>query len=135
MRDDGQQRFATLVEPHFTALHRAAVRLTRHRQDAEDLLQELCLRAYARLDDLAAARSPLAWLLGTQYHLFIDLARRRRRAPFVAVASELAESTASALPGPDRAADAELGHRRLAFVWDEACATPTAAQQVPSYCE
>lgn len=120
MGDDKQRRFAALVEPHFAALYRAAVRLTRQRQDAEDLLQELCLRAYSRVDDLAGAQSPLAWLLSTQYRLFIDFARRRRRSPLVAVADaiDLAETTPSTAPGPERAVDGELGQRRVALVWD-----------------
>jgi RNA polymerase sigma-70 factor (ECF subfamily) len=120
MGDDRQRRFATLVEPHFAALYRAAVRLTRQRQDAEDLLQELCVRAYSRVDDLAAADSPLAWLLSTQYRLFVDFTRRRRRSPFVAVADalDLTEATPSALPGPERDADGVLGQQRLALVWD-----------------
>jgi RNA polymerase sigma-70 factor (ECF subfamily) len=120
MGDDKQRRFATLVEPHFAPLYRAAVRLTRQRQDAEDLLQELCVRAYSRVDDLAAADSPLAWLLSAQYRLFIDFARRRRRSPIVAVADalDLTERTASAVPGPDRAAEGELGQRRVAHVWE-----------------
>lgn len=40
--------FATLIEPHLDALFRAAYRLARNRADAEDLVQESCVRAFER---------------------------------------------------------------------------------------
>ena len=82
MADTGDRRFETIVGPHFEALYRAAARLTRSRQDAEDLVQDVCLRAYSRLAELERATQPLGWLLQVQYRLFLDAARRRRRAPF-----------------------------------------------------
>jgi len=114
-----QDRFAALVQPHFAVLYRAALRLTRQRQDAEDLLQEVCVRAYASVDELAGVQSPLAWLLRAEYHLFVDLARRRGRSPFVTAVDggELAESTPSAQPGLDRVIDVHLGYDRVAAVW------------------
>jgi RNA polymerase sigma-70 factor (ECF subfamily) len=114
-----QDRFAAFVQPHFAVLYRAALRLTRQRQDAEDLLQEVCVRAYSCVDELAATHSPLAWLLRAEYHLFVDLARRRGRSPFVTAVdgAELVESTPSTEAGPDRVVDAELGHERVAAVW------------------
>jgi RNA polymerase sigma factor (sigma-70 family) len=114
-----QDRFAALVQPHFAVLYRAALRLTRQRQDAEDLLQEVCVRAYTSVDELASVQSPLAWLLRAEYHLFVDLARRRGRSPFVTVidGGELAESTPSGEAGPERVVDAQHGHERVAVVW------------------
>ena len=119
MSDGRQRQFAAIVEPHFAALYRAALRLTRQRQDAEDLLQEVCVRALANVDELKNAQSPLAWLLRAEYHLFVDLARRRGRSPFVTAvdAAALADTTASTAAGPDRIVDAELGHERIAAVW------------------
>jgi RNA polymerase sigma-70 factor (ECF subfamily) len=119
MSDSRKQQFAAIVQPHFAALYRAALRLTRQRQDAEDLLQEVCVRAYTCVDELAAAQSPRAWLLRAEYHLFVDLARRRARSPFVTAVdgAELAESTASTTAGPERIVDAELGQERIAVVW------------------
>lgn len=76
-----QQRFETAVAPHFEALHRTALRLTRRRADAEDLVQDVCLKAFAKLQDLEAAERPLAWLLHVQYRLFVDGTRRRTRSP------------------------------------------------------
>ena len=83
MSDSVEQRFTSLVQPHFAALYRAAMRLTRRRPDAEDLVQEVCLRACARLDDLGAVTNPRAWLMRALYHLFVDATRRKRRRPDV----------------------------------------------------
>ena len=65
MQDNAQQ-FETLVRPHFEALHRAAFRLTRSRQDSEDLVQEVCLRAYSKLGQLETLDYVLGWLLRVQ---------------------------------------------------------------------
>jgi hypothetical protein len=43
------RRFEILIEPHLDALFRAAYRLARNRADAEDLVQETCVRAYERI--------------------------------------------------------------------------------------
>jgi RNA polymerase sigma-70 factor (ECF subfamily) len=119
MSDTKQGQFAAIVQPHFAVLYRAALRLTRQRQDAEDLLQEVCVRAYTSVDELARVRSPLAWLLRAEYHLFVDLARRRGRSPLVTALDgcELAESTPSGEYGPERVVDAQRDHERDAAGW------------------
>ena len=119
MSDSAEQRFTSLVQPHFTALYRAAMRLTRRRPDAEDLVQELCLRACSRLDDLAGVTNPRAWLMRALYHLFVDATRRkRRRADVPFPGDEAAGVPHSEEPGPERAAEARRMHERLAAVWD-----------------
>jgi RNA polymerase sigma-70 factor (ECF subfamily) len=113
-----EQRFASLVQPHFAALYRAAIRLTRRRPDAEDLVQEVCLRAWSRLDDLGGVANPRAWLMRALYHLFIDGTRRkRRRLDLPLVADDMPGMPHSEEPGPERAAESGRMHRRLAAVW------------------
>lgn len=119
MSDSLEQRFGSLVQPHFAALYRAAMRLTRRRADAEDLVQEVCLRACARLDDLDVATNARAWLMRALYHLFVDATRRKRRRADVPLASDDAASVPhSEEPSPERAAEAGRMHERLAAVWD-----------------
>ncbi|OGG54794.1 MAG: hypothetical protein A3F84_21780 [Candidatus Handelsmanbacteria bacterium RIFCSPLOWO2_12_FULL_64_10] len=80
-RKDAPGRFEALVLPHLDALYGAAVRMTRHRQDAEDLVQETCLRAYRFLDRLEDEGRCRAWLFRILTNTFINLYRRAQRAP------------------------------------------------------
>src|SRR5690606_42113431 len=103
-------RFAALIEPHLDVLFRAAYRLCRCVPDAEDLVQDVCLRAYSRRDQLEQANSPRAWLLRVQINLHIDTSRRERR---VAAASLDDDRRRQAPlrelggPGPDEHSEAE----------------------------
>jgi RNA polymerase sigma-70 factor (ECF subfamily) len=75
------QVFERIVRPHFDRLYRLAWRLTGSKADAEDLFQELLLKAFGKLDDLVAIEEPGSWLSRVMYNLFIDERRRfaRRR--------------------------------------------------------
>jgi RNA polymerase sigma factor (sigma-70 family) len=75
------KRFDALVRPHFDALYAAARRLTRSPHDAEDLVQEVCLKAFGRLEELERIEFSRAWLLKVLYHEFIDSKRRNNRSP------------------------------------------------------
>lgn len=79
--DDNKQLFERLVRPHFDRLYRLAFRLTGHKAEAEDLFQELLIKAYRLLDELVAIDEPGSWLSRVMYNLFIDERRRfaRRR--------------------------------------------------------
>ena len=74
-----QERFETVVGPHFEALYGAARRMTLSYHDAEDLVQEVCIKAFAHLDRLEAMDYPRAWLLKVMYNLFVDDKRREER--------------------------------------------------------
>jgi len=82
-------RFETIMKPHFAALYSSARRLTATPTDAEDLVQEVCLKAYLRLADLEAIEYQRAWLHKMLYNLFIDDQRRQQRSP-VSLASNMA---------------------------------------------
>lgn len=70
-----------LIQPHFDALFGAARRLVTCDADAEDLVQEVCVKAYLRLSDLALIEHPRAWLLRVLYNVFIDTVRSQQRSP------------------------------------------------------
>jgi RNA polymerase sigma-70 factor (ECF subfamily) len=73
--------FERLVRPHFDRLYRLAWHLTRRKVEAEDLFQELLIKAYGKLDVLAKIDEPGSWLCRVMYNLFVDERRRfaRRR--------------------------------------------------------
>lgn len=69
------------MKPHFPALYGAARRLTRSSIDAEDLVQEVCIKACRNEEALQAMEYPRAWLLRTLYHQFVDDHRKQERMP------------------------------------------------------
>jgi RNA polymerase sigma factor (sigma-70 family) len=73
--------FMRLVRPHLQALHRLAFRFTGQTSLAEDLVQELLTRLYARADRLDKIESLRPWLARALYNLFIDERRRWIRNP------------------------------------------------------
>lgn len=110
--------FDCVVAPHIDALYRAAMRLTRCREDAEDLVQDVALKALAELERLAALDSPRAWLLRVQYRLFVDGLRRRTRSPIApGLAANEPDSAASDAPGPCELTEAYHRQQQLARVW------------------
>ena len=55
-------RFENIVLPHLSAAYNLACRLTRHSENAEDLVQEACLRAFKFFDGFHG-NDARAWLL------------------------------------------------------------------------
>jgi RNA polymerase sigma-70 factor (ECF subfamily) len=79
--------FERLAREHAARLFGAALRMSRHRQDAEDLAQETLVRAYAAWESFAPGSNAYAWLLRIMTNLYITQYRRRRRLSFVPLAS------------------------------------------------
>lgn len=84
-----RQRFEICVRPHLASMHRFAYRLTGQQQDAEDLVQDVVIKSFDRLDELESLDRPGAWLNRVLYRQFIDDRRRRARRP-LALESEFA---------------------------------------------
>ena len=71
--------FERIVRPHFDRLYRLAFRLCADRSRAEDLFQELLIKAFGKLDELVSIEQPGSWLCRVMYNLFIDDYRRFQR--------------------------------------------------------
>jgi RNA polymerase sigma-70 factor, ECF subfamily len=69
--------------PHRDQLLRAALQLTRHRQDAEDLVQEAIARACAGFHRFTPGTNIRAWLNRILLNAFINGYRKRQREPLV----------------------------------------------------
>jgi len=69
------------MRPHFDALYAAARRMSMSAVDAEDLVQEVCLKAFLKLDELEAMEYQRAWLLRVLYNQFVDSRRVMQRSP------------------------------------------------------
>lgn len=87
-RETDHARFERLLSPHFNALYSAAFRLAGDSADAEDLVQEVCMKAFTKLSDLEAMEYRQAWLLRVLYNVFIDGVRRNARSPHSDALSE-----------------------------------------------
>ncbi|NMT63334.1 RNA polymerase sigma factor [Marinobacter orientalis] len=72
-------RFEKLVQPHLEAMYRFAFRLAGQQQDAEDLVQDVVVKLYPRLEELEAIEQLRPWLNRVLYRHFIDQVRRRGR--------------------------------------------------------
>ncbi len=107
--------FTTLVRQHYQTLYRAAYRLTRSATDAEDLVQEVCARAYPRMGEIASLEQPRGWLLRVLYRLFIDLRRRYERTHVRPIADD--EEFTSHDLGPSEEAERALEREKVAAAW------------------
>jgi len=110
-----QQRFDALVRPHLQRLYRLAYRLTSSRYDAEDLVQDVLIKLYPRLKELAAVDNPVSWMSRVLLNQYIDDYRRRQRSPLASIEDEsrfyqLAENPR---PQPHEVAEREYSAQRL----------------------
>jgi RNA polymerase sigma-70 factor (ECF subfamily) len=70
-----------LYEAHATDAFRYALHLTGRREDAEDVVQFVFLRAYGMLESGTALVNPRAWLMKATKHRSLNMLRDRREAP------------------------------------------------------
>lgn len=74
-------RFAREAEPHFDVLARRARRLARSEADADDLLQDTLLHAYAGFHTFREGSNLKAWLFRILYNRWVSTHRRKQRRP------------------------------------------------------
>lgn len=71
-----EERFENELRPLMGLLYRYALRLTRDADGAKDLVQDACLKAYQRLDQLKEEKKFRPWFLRIVYSTFADQWRR-----------------------------------------------------------
>jgi RNA polymerase sigma-70 factor (ECF subfamily) len=76
-----EPEFEALLRPHLESLYRVAYRFTGHRADAEDLIQDLLVKLFPRMEELCALDNPRPWLIRVLYNQFIDTKRHHARTP------------------------------------------------------
>lgn len=105
--------FERLLKPHLERLHRFAWRLTRSRPEAEDLFQDVLVKAFDRLPELATIAEPGSWLCRVMYNHFVDNRRQFARRRLVTVdESQLPDASIENLSGDlDPVRDAEREQR------------------------
>ncbi len=76
-----QARFADLAMEHMGSLYTAALRMTRNRADAEDLVQETYLKAYRAFHTFEEGTNLKAWLYRILTNTYINAYRAKKRRP------------------------------------------------------
>ncbi|MGH3272967.1 MAG: sigma-70 family RNA polymerase sigma factor [Streptosporangiaceae bacterium] len=113
-KPDLHARFEEDVLPHLSRLYPAALRMTRNASDAEDLVQETCVKAYAAFHQFKPDTNLRAWLNRILANTFISGYRKRRREPIQELAADverdLATGTGPGYPST-RSAEAEAMER------------------------
>jgi RNA polymerase sigma factor (sigma-70 family) len=102
-----RRRFVEMVLPHLDDAYRLARWLTGNRTDAEDVVQDACMRALACLDSATIER-PRAWVLTiVRNTAFTWLAKNRPKTVLLTDDAQLLEAAAakepSTSPSPEEA--------------------------------
>lgn len=98
---ESDSRFENDVVPLADRLFAGALRLTRNKQDAEDLVQETMLRAYSGFHTFREGTNLKAWLYRIMHNTWINQYRKKQ--------SRLAEFAVDNITDLHAAADAMLG--------------------------
>lgn len=103
--------FERLLRPYLERLYRLAYRLTGSKAEAEDLFQDVLVKLFGKLEDLAGIEEPGSWTSRVMFHHFIDNRRRFARQRLLSVdESQLPQKSIESLPGVD---DPEQDAERL----------------------
>jgi len=72
-----REEFEALALVHLNPLYSAALRLTKNERDAEDLVQDTCMRAFRFFDKFERGTNIKAWLFKILTNTFINRYRRK----------------------------------------------------------
>ncbi len=102
-RDYKKDSFEQQAERVFSSVFGTALRLTRSREEAEDLAQEAIVRAYEAYDRFDGTNFK-AWILRITTNLYINKYRSRQRGPMMASLEDenVAEPMSTEAQIPDR---------------------------------
>ena len=83
------------------ALYNQALRLTRHSEDASDIVQETYLRAYRTFENFKEGTNCKAWLFSILYSIFVNKYRKHQREAETVSLEELEQTFHRTLADPD----------------------------------
>jgi len=113
---DRRAEFEALALPHLDSLYRTGLRMTRSREEAEDLVQETFMKAYRSFATFQPDTNMRAWLFKILTNSYINRYRRQSLEPvrtsFNDVKSFLvSEDAAEATASTEAMEDFDLGER------------------------
>ncbi len=80
---EARVRFEALITEHLDGLYRSALRLTRNQTSAEDLVQDMMLKAWRSFNTFQEGSNIRAWLHRILMNAFCDAYRKQTREPDV----------------------------------------------------
>lgn len=80
--EERAERFERDAMPYLDQLYGAAMRMTRNPTDAEDLVQETYLKAFAAFESFTEGTNLKAWLFRILTNTYINIYRKKQRQPF-----------------------------------------------------
>jgi RNA polymerase sigma factor (sigma-70 family) len=101
---DLARSFEALIRPHIMPLYSAAYRLLGNRDDAEDLVQDVLIKVYPRVQEMLQLRDSRQWLLRVLYNQFVDFTRQRSRRPRVVHDEGMLDTAPDTAAGPEQLA-------------------------------
>lgn len=84
-----ERRFHDQALPYLDQLYGAAMKMTRNPQDAQDLVQETFLKAFAAFASFTEGTNLKAWLYRIQTNNYINSYRKHQREPYLGAVEEL----------------------------------------------
>lgn len=75
-----RSKFEDQIKPLLDALYRTALRMSKNTADAEDLVQDTCLKAYRYFDRFEDGSNLRAWVFKILTNLFINRYRKESKA-------------------------------------------------------
>ncbi len=106
-RQSEHEQFEALLQPHLQRLYKLAYRFTGQRADAEDLVQDVVVKLYPRLQEMQKIEKLSPWLARVLYRYFVDRVRSKQRSPLHLVAEDEAELEEHSDKSPDPAENTE----------------------------
>ena len=109
------EQFEALLQPHLQQLYKLAYRFTGQRADAEDLVQDVVLKLYPRLQEMQKIERLGPWMARVLYRHFIDRVRSKQRSPLYLVNKDepVLDEHKDEKPGPAENVEAALLQNRL----------------------
>ncbi len=137
------EAFSELLTPELEALHRAAYFLARDADDARDLAQEACVRAFVAIDQFRPGAPLRPWLHRILRNAFVDRVRSaaaRHEVTASSLGAELEVDAASAPAAGDQPAEASalealLARERRDELGEHVRALPAAFREVLVRCD
>lgn len=105
------------MRPHLKYLYRLAYRLTGQQHAAEDLVQEVMLKLFPRLEEIEKIEKLSPWLSKVLYRVFIDQLRKDKRSPVDLIGDD--ESIYETQPGkeqqPAEVTESEILQKKIQY--------------------